>query len=52
MSIMASSTAARTHAAVKRPVQRGPRPIVARVPQPAPAPRDLADLALGVYCWD
>lgn len=50
---MASSAAARTHAAAKRPTPRGPRPIVARVPQPAvPAPRDLADLALGVYCWD
>jgi len=48
---MASSAAARTHAA-KRTAQRGPRPVVVRVPAPAPAPRDLADLALGVYCWD
>jgi hypothetical protein len=51
MSIMASSAAARTHAA-NRTTQRGPRPVVARIPIPAPAPRDLADLALGVYCWD
>lgn len=41
----------RTHA-MKRTPQRATRTVVARVPQPAPAPRDLADLLLGVYCWD
>ncbi|HEY0805378.1 MAG TPA: hypothetical protein VGD84_09945 [Pseudonocardiaceae bacterium] len=48
---MASSAAVRSHA-TKRTARGGSRPVVARVPAPAPAPRDLADLALGVYCWD
>ena len=46
-----AGTAARTYA-IKRTPQRAERTVVARVPQPAPAPRDIADLVLGVYCWD
>lgn len=46
-----AGNAARTYA-VNRAPQRVARTVVARVPQPTPAPRDIADLVLGVYCWD
>ena len=46
-----AGTTANTYA-MKRTPQSAARTVVARVPQPAPAPRDIADLVLGVYCWD
>jgi len=46
-----AGNATRTYA-IKRTPERAARTVVARVPQPTPAPGDIADLVLGVYCWD